>query len=55
MSLREWVLSGNSDSEVTKTRTTSIGCMVSKGTPPTKGVFTSPPFSALGVAPDGSI
>jgi hypothetical protein len=34
-------LAGNANSEVTKTRTTSTGCTVSKGTPPTKGVSTS--------------
>jgi hypothetical protein len=34
-------LAGNSNTEVTKTRTTSTGCTVSKGTPPTKGVSTA--------------
>ena len=34
-------LAGNSTSEVTKTRTTSTGCTVSRGTAPTKGVSTS--------------
>lgn len=34
-------LAGNANSEVTKVRTTSTGCTVSKGTAPTKGVSNS--------------
>lgn len=34
-------LSGNANSEVTKTRTTSTGCTVSTGKAPTRGVTTS--------------